>query len=82
MMKRTDVYLSAGMLGLVLFAVMVVAATGTTGEFVGWAWERHHNVLSWYVRPLFFLPFCFFAYRRSLLGITSGFPRRMSQALP
>jgi hypothetical protein len=30
---------------------------------------RHHNELSWYVRPLFLLPFCFFAYRRSLLGI-------------
>src|SRR5687767_8323883 len=29
----------------------------------------HHNVLSWYVRPLFLLPFCFFAYRRSLWGI-------------
>ena len=24
---------------------------------------------SWYIRPLFLLPFCFFAYRRSLLGI-------------
>jgi hypothetical protein len=35
-----------------------------------WAWERHHNVLSWYVRPLFLLPFSYFAYRRSLTGIT------------
>jgi len=55
---------------LVLFAALAVAATGNTGEFVAWAWERHHNVLSWYVRPLFFLPFCYFAYRRSLLGMT------------
>jgi hypothetical protein len=38
-------------------------------ELASWAWARHHNVLSWYVRPLFFLPFCFFAYRRSVLGI-------------
>jgi len=37
--------------------------------FIEWAWARHHNVLSWYVRPLFLLPFCYFAYRRSLLGI-------------
>jgi type IV secretory pathway VirB2 component (pilin) len=70
MMRRTDVYLSAGTLGLTLFAVIAVAATGNTGEFVAWAWERHHNVLSWYIRPLFFLPFCFFAYKRSLWGMT------------
>ncbi len=38
-------------------------------ELAAWAWERHHNVLSWYIRPLFLLPFCFFAYRRSVLGI-------------
>ena len=38
-------------------------------DFLSWVWARHHNELSWYVRPLFLLPFCFFAYRRSLLGI-------------
>ncbi len=69
-MKRTDVYLSAGTLGLALAAVLVLAATGSAGEFVAWAWERHHNVLSWYIRPLFFLPFCYFAYKRSLFGMT------------
>ena len=37
-------------------------------ELVTWAWARHHNVLSWYVRPLFLLPFCFFAWRRSWTG--------------
>src|SRR5512133_907760 len=36
---------------------------------VAWAWERHHNVLSWYIRPLFLLPYCWFAYRRSVAGI-------------
>ena len=24
-----------------------------------------HNVLSWYIRPLFLLPFCYFAYKRT-----------------
>jgi hypothetical protein len=38
-------------------------------DFLSWVWARHHNELSWYVRPLFLLPFCYFAYRRSLLGI-------------
>lgn len=38
-------------------------------DVLAWAWARHHNILSWYVRPLFLLPYCWFAYRRSLLGI-------------
>jgi len=67
--KRTDVTLAAGTSAVVLIVVGVIAATGSTDEFVAWAWARHHNILSWYVRPLFILPFCFFAYRRSLMGI-------------
>jgi hypothetical protein len=67
--RRTDVILSAGTLALILVAVGVVAVTGNTDEFAAWAWARHHNELSWYVRPLFLLPFCYFAYRRSLWGI-------------
>jgi hypothetical protein len=67
--KRTDVILSVATLALAIVAAGVVAATASTDEFVAWAWARHHNVLSWYVRPLFFLPFCYFAYRRSLWGI-------------
>lgn len=38
-------------------------------DFFIWAFERHHNILSWYIRPLFLLPFCFFAYKRSVMGI-------------
>ena len=38
-------------------------------DFLSWAWERHHNPLSWWIRPLFLLPFMFFAYRRSWAGI-------------
>ncbi len=40
-------------------------------EFAAWAWARHHNVLSWYIRPLFLIPYCYFAYRRSALGIAA-----------
>jgi hypothetical protein len=67
--RRTDVTLSVGTLALVLLAAVAVATSGSINEFVGWAWERHHNVLSWYIRPLFLLPFCYFADRRSLFGI-------------
>jgi len=38
-------------------------------DFLNWAWERHHNPWSWYIRPLFVLPFCYFAYKKSLYGI-------------
>ena len=61
--------LSVATLALVLLAAVVIAATGRADEFVAWAWARHHNVLTWYIRPLFILPFCYFAYRRSLWGI-------------
>ena len=67
--KQQDVVLASGTVALVLFAVAVIVVTASTDEFVAWAWARHHNILSWYVRPLFILPFCYFAYRRSLFGI-------------
>jgi hypothetical protein len=38
-------------------------------ELAAWAWARHHNELSWYIRPLFLLPFAYFAYKRSGWGI-------------
>jgi lysylphosphatidylglycerol synthetase-like protein (DUF2156 family) len=67
--KRTDVVLSVGTLALVILALVGMAATGIIDEFGAWAWERHHNVLSWYIRVLFLLPFCYFAYKRSLFGM-------------
>jgi hypothetical protein len=67
--RRIDVILSVGTVALILVAVGVVTVTGKTDEFAAWAWARHHNELSWYIRPLFLLPFCYFAYRRSLWGI-------------
>ncbi len=69
-MKRMDVILSVATLALVLIAVAVVTVTGSTEEIAAWAWARHHNELSWYIRMLFLLPFCYFAYKRSLWGIT------------
>ena len=36
------------------------------GDVLKWAWARHHNPLSWYIRPLFILPFCYFAAEERL----------------
>jgi hypothetical protein len=47
-------------------------------ELVSWAWDRHHNILSWYIRPLFLLPFCFFAWRRSWVGTIGTFVAMMT----
>lgn len=38
-------------------------------DFAEWAWTRHHNPLSWYIRPLLLIPYCYFAWRRSLTGM-------------
>lgn len=40
-------------------------------EFWAWAWQRHHNVLSWYIRPLFIVPYAWFAYRRQVWGMVA-----------
>ncbi|THV41619.1 hypothetical protein [Glycomyces buryatensis] len=33
-------------------------------DFFAWAWPRHLNPISWYIRPLFFLPIAYFAWKR------------------
>jgi hypothetical protein len=51
-------------------AILVNDLPSWLNTFLEVIWARHHNILSWYIRPLFFIPFCFFAYRRSAWGIT------------
>jgi hypothetical protein len=43
--------------------------TELLAAFADWAYDRHGNVLSWYIRPLFLPPLAWFAYRRSAWGI-------------
>jgi hypothetical protein len=66
---RTEVTVTVATLAAILLAITALTATGTMGQFLTWAWERHANVLSWYVRPLFVLPLALFSYRRSPSGI-------------
>ncbi len=60
-----------GLLALIFAALTggLMVAMATVPAFFDWAFARHHNVASWYVRPLFLIPFALFAYRRSLAGI-------------
>ena len=64
--KSTDKF--GGIISLLL-TVLFIAAALMNDSFFEWVFKRHHNQLSWYIRPLFLVPFCFFAYKRSFTGI-------------
>ncbi|MFE8701424.1 hypothetical protein ACFYKX_12535 [Cytobacillus sp. FJAT-54145] len=67
MLKKYDKPLAV-LFGFLTLVFLVIAFTNK--DFLDWAFARHHNQLSWYIRPLFILPFCYFAYKRSLAGIS------------
>ena len=43
---------------------------GANNNFFEWAFSRHQNILSWYIRPIFMIPICYFAFKRSATGIS------------
>lgn len=53
------------------FFTLALILAMTNKDFSSWAWARHHNILSWYIRPLFLIPFCYFAYKKSWAGISA-----------
>ncbi|MDQ3072574.1 MAG: hypothetical protein M3Q97_04840 [Bacteroidota bacterium] len=55
----------------VFFALTLVfvVISMTDQAFFDWVFNRHHNQWSWYIRPVFLIPFCFFAYKQSWTGI-------------
>jgi hypothetical protein len=58
-----------------LFAALTVIAIllfFTNDSFFKWAFDRHHNVLSWYIRPLFIVPIVYFAFKKSWTGIMAS----------
>lgn len=52
-----------------ILTILFIALAMTNKSFFDWAYERHQNQISWYIRPLFIIPFCYFAYKRSWTGI-------------
>ncbi len=52
-----------------LSTILLIYFFLTNSAFFHWAFERHHNVLSWYIRPLFIIPIIYFAYKKSWAGI-------------
>lgn len=57
--------------GGLLFALLTLlfVTLMTREDFFEWAFRRHQNLWSWYLRPLFLIPFCIAAYRRSFTGV-------------
>lgn len=49
--------------------ILFILVSMTNESFFEWVFERHHNQLSWYLRPLFLLPFCYFAFKKSYAGM-------------
>ncbi len=65
-MNRYDKPLAA------LFATLIAGflyLAFTNQSFLIWAFERHQNQLSWYIRPLFIIPYCYYAYKQSYTGL-------------
>lgn len=53
-----------------LLTLLFLVVSMTHKPFFDWVFERHHNAWSWYIRPIFLIPFCFFAYKRNWAGIS------------
>lgn len=45
----------------------------TDKAFFEWSFDRHHNILSWYIHPLFILPIFLSAYKKSFVLIAALF---------
>ncbi|MGI6584871.1 MAG: hypothetical protein ACOX3L_02755 [Lutisporaceae bacterium] len=69
MKKRIDFIL--GMLFSTASIVFIVLFL-TDETFLNWAFERHHNILSWYIRPFFIIPIVIFAFKKSFAGISAS----------
>lgn len=65
-LRRYDKVLA---LTFTVLTLLFLVLAFTNKSFFDWAYERHQNQLSWYLRPLFLIPFCYFAYKRSWAGI-------------
>ncbi len=78
MNKKIDWALAAFFIFLTLgFVGLMICHQG----FADLAWARHHNILSWYIRPLMMLPFCYFAFKRSWAGMMASILARLTSMM-
>ena len=53
-------------------SIVFVEQALTNYAFQDWLFARHHNVLSWYIRPLLLIPIMLAAWWRSWAGLMAG----------
>ncbi|MDN5352964.1 MAG: hypothetical protein PWQ12_1885 [Clostridiales bacterium] len=57
----------------VVLSLLFIVLMAVSRPFFEWAFARHQNILSWYIRPLFMIPICYFAFKRSASGLSVTF---------
>ena len=53
-------------------SIVFVEQALTNHAFQDWLFARHHNILSWYIRPLLLVPIMLAAWWRSWAGLAAG----------
>lgn len=52
---------------LLIYSTFLLVNAYSSGAHIGeWIWNRHQNLFSWYSRPLFIIPACYYAYKRKI----------------
>ena len=57
----------------ILFGIMTIILIYlffSNNIFFMWTFQRHRNILSWYIRPLFIIPIIWSAYKKRFSGIS------------
>ncbi len=65
--SKTNIALTilSSFLSVLFITIMIVDS-----NFFEWTFARHQNMLSWYIRPLFLIPLCYYAYKHNPFGIS------------
>jgi hypothetical protein len=64
---KYDKTIAAVFTGLTILFILIAM---NNQAFFEWVFERHHNQLNWYIRPVFLIPFCYLAYKHSWSGLS------------
>ncbi len=64
---RFDDLVMVGIIILLSYSVVLLVNAYLSGVHIGdWIWNRHQNQFSWYSRPLFIIPACYYAYKQKI----------------
>lgn len=62
-----DLLVIVVIISLFIYSFFLLLNAYLNGVNIGeWIWHRHQNLFSWYSRPLFIIPACYYAYRRKI----------------